>query len=83
MCAQTDSTIAPKTSDFLWRTFHGCSTRGRTLRNITSLFVYFLVCEGLSNDDVGEARGTVFEEMRPGVGLKTGDFVKEKLEGPP
>ena len=27
------------------------------------------------------ARGTVFQELRPGAGFKTGDFVKEKLEG--
>ena len=27
------------------------------------------------------ARGTAFQEMQPGAGLKTGDFVKENLEG--
>ena len=37
--------------------------------------------EGLSNDDVGAARGTVFPEIWPGVGFETGDFVKEKLGG--
>ena len=44
---------------------------------------HFLVCKGLSNDDVGVARDIVFEEIRPGSGLKTGDFVnnKEKLGG--
>ena len=26
----------------------------------------------------GLARGTVFQEVRPGAGFKTGDFVKEK-----
>ena len=31
-----------------------------------SIFRYFLVCKGLSNDDVGVARGTVFQEIRPG-----------------
>ena len=30
----------------------------------TQLFVYFLACKGLSNDDVGVARGTVFQEIR-------------------
>ena len=35
--------------------------------------------EGLSNDDVGAARGTAFQEIRPWAGLKTGDFVEEKL----
>ena len=29
--------------------------------------------------DVGGARDTVFQEMRPGVGFETGDFVKEML----
>ena len=41
-----------------------------------------LVCiEGLSNDDVGVARGIVFQEMRPGATSKTGDFVKEMFGG--
>ena len=31
--------------------------------------------------NVGAARGTVFQERRPGAGLKPGDSVKEKLEG--
>ena len=44
--------------------------------------MYFLVCKGLSNDYVGVGgSGTVFQKIRPGVGFKTGDFVKEKLEG--
>ena len=42
-----------------------------------NIFMYFLDCKGLSNDDVGVARGTVFQEIRPGAGFKTGDFVKE------
>ena len=33
----------------------------------------------ISNDDVGVARGTVCQEIRPGAGFKTGDFVEEKL----
>ena len=45
------------------------------------MFTYFLVCEGLSTDDVGVARGTVFREIRPWAGFKTDDFVKEKLGG--
>ena len=49
-------------------------------RNIVT---YFLVGEELSNDDVEEARGTVIQEIRPGAGFKTGDFVKEKLGGLP
>ena len=43
-----------------------------------------LVCRGLSSDDVGVARSAVFQEVRPtGAGLKTSDFVKEKLRGLP
>ena len=46
--------------------------------------ICFLVCdEGLSNDDVVAARVTVFQEIRPGAGFKTGDFVKEMLGGLP
>ena len=33
-----------------------------------------------SNDEIGVARGTVFQEVRPGAGFKTGEFsFKEKL----
>ena len=35
----------------------------------------------ISNDDASVARGTVFQEVRPGAGLKTGDFVKEFFLG--
>ena len=40
---------------------------------------YVLVREGLSTDDVGMARNTAFQEIRPWAGFKTGDFVKKKL----
>ena len=46
------------------------------------VLMYFLVCKGLLgllNDDVGGARGTAFQELRPGAGLKTGDFVEKKV----
>ena len=46
-----------------------------------NVFTYFAVCEGRSNDDVGVARGTVFQKLQPGAGFKTGDFIKEKLGG--
>ena len=39
---------------------------------------FFLVCEGLSNDDVGVAMGTLFQEVRPWAAFKTDDFVKGK-----
>ena len=44
---------------------------------------HFHACKGLSNDDAGAARGTVFQEVRPGAGFETGDFVKETLGGLP
>ena len=37
----------------------------------------------VSTDDIGVARGTVFQKIRPWAGFKTGDFVEEKLEGLP
>ena len=40
-----------------------------------------LAKEGLSTDDVRVARVTVYQEIRPGAGFKTGDFIKEKLGG--
>ena len=41
---------------------------------------HFHACEGLSNDYVGAAWSTtVFQEIRPGAGFKTGGFGKEKL----
>ena len=46
-----------------------------------NICLYFLVCGGLSKYDVGVARGTVFEETRPGTGFKIGDFDKKKLGG--
>ena len=42
------------------------------------ILAYSLVCEGLLIDDLGVATGTVFQEIRPGAGFKTGDFAKEK-----
>ena len=57
----------------------------------------FLVCKGLSIDNVGVSRNTafreirqgtgfetgVFREIRQGAGFETGDFVIEKLGGLP
>ena len=43
--------------------------------------LYFVVWKGHPNDDAGVARGTIFQEVRPGAGFKTGDFVKRKVGG--
>ena len=51
-----------------------------------TIFMYFLVCRGLSNyedDVIRVTRGTVFQEIRPGAGVETSNFVQEKLEGLP
>ena len=39
------------------------------------------MCKGLSIDDVGVSRDTVFQVIRPGGGFETGEFVEEKLGG--
>ena len=46
-------------------------------------YIFFRVCKGLSNDDVGVARDTVIQDIPLGAGFKTGDFAKEKLGGLP
>ena len=46
-----------------------------------SITEHFHACKGLSNDGVGATRRRVFQEIRPGAGFKTGDFVTEKLVG--
>ena len=43
------------------------------------ILTHFHACKGLSNDYVGAAWGTVFQEIRPDAGFKTGDFAEEKL----
>ena len=46
-------------------------------------YLFLLLCKGLTIDDVGVSRDTVFQEIRPGAGLKTGDVGEEKLGGVP
>ena len=48
-----------------------------------NISIYFFFCKGLSNDDIAVARGTVFQEIWPAAGSKTGHFVIEKLGGLP
>ena len=43
----------------------------------------FSVCKGLTIDDIGVSRDTVFQKIRPGAAFETGDFVKEMLGGLP
>ena len=44
-----------------------------------NVFKYFLVCKELSAIDIGVTMVTVYQEMRPGAGFKTGDFAKENF----
>ena len=40
------------------------------------------MCKGLTIDDVGVSRrDTVFQEIRPGAGFETGDFVNKNWRG--
>ena len=43
--------------------------------------IFLFAQTGRSNDDVGVARGTVFQALRRGAGFKTDDFVEEKIRG--
>ena len=45
--------------------------------------MYYSVCKGLTIDDIGVSRDTVFQEIRPRAGFETGDFVEEMLGGLP
>ena len=81
----------PKTTiDFFQRMFHGCSTRGRALsknsppyvlRLAKGLLVLVLALSNKINTSGRVARGTAFQELRPGAGFTTGDFVRETLGG--
>ena len=54
-------------------------TRKDTIESKVS--IYSLVRKGLSIDDVGVSGNPAFKEIRPGAGVETGDFVKEKFRG--
>ena len=43
------------------------------MKSISSHVILFY--KGLSNGDVGVVRATIFQKIRQGAGLKTGDFV--------
>ena len=80
-----DSTIAPppkptiSLTDVSWL----FDTTRRCICYAKNIFMYFLVDERVSNDDVGVARAAIFQEIRPKAGFKTGDFVEKMLGGLP
>ena len=47
----------------------------------SGLYIFSCSQWTILNNDVGVARGTVFQEVRPGAGSKTGGFAKESLGG--
>ena len=49
------------------------------MKKSSSQNVFF--AKGLLNDDGRAGRGTVFQEVRPGADLKTGDFVEKSWGG--
>ena len=76
----TDSTIAPPPEPAVFFNERFMAARHKdTIENTVSM--YFLVCKGLSIDDAGVSRNTVFQEIRPGTGFETSQFVEEKLGG--
>ena len=51
------------------------------MKRVSAYIILF--AEDYQTMDVRLVRGTVFHDLRPGAGFKTGDFVKEKLGGLP
>ena len=79
----TDSTIVPpKHQRFSLTDVLRLLDTGKDASNKTFPYIS-LFCKGLSNDDVGVSMYTVFQDIRPEAGFKTGGFVKEKLGGLP
>ena len=72
----TGSTIAPLKKPAIFLSERFISARQEEGRYETQLFVYVLVCKGLSNDDVGVP---CLRRCGREQGFKTGDFVKENL----
>ena len=77
----TDSTITPPPKPAIsFTTVSWLLDTSKHAREKNSS-MHFLFCKGRSNDDVGVARRTAFQALRPGAGFKTGDFIQEKMGG--
>ena len=69
----TDSTIAPpKQPAILFNERFMGARHEKGCYEISSSHI-FHACKGLSNDDVGAARGNVFQKIRPGSGGATAE----------
>ena len=77
----THSTIPPSQNQRLSLTKGSWLLDRRKDTTERKVSIHFLVCKGLSIDDVGVSGDSVFQEIRPGAGFETADFVKEKLGG--
>ena len=78
--ARTDSTIPPPKKSVVCVHERFVTVRHDEVCYKENISKIFLVCKGLSHHDVRVARCTLFQDVRPGAGLKTGDLVKHKLE---
>ena len=79
MLSLTGSTVAPPPNQRFSLTNVSWLLGGTKSANKKKVSTYFLLCKGLSNKDVGVARGTVSQEVRPGAGFRAANFVNEKL----
>ena len=78
----TDSTIAhPQNQQFYLTNVSWLFSTQGMIQWKTKCPIYFLVCKGLSIDDVGVSRETVLQETRPGAGFETADFSLKKSWG--
>ena len=75
----------PKTSDFLQRTVHLAARHKEGYDLKQSIHVFSCVQRKAyrSLTSVCVSRDTVLQEIRPGAGFETGDFVEETLGGLP
>ena len=78
--ALTDSAIVPqKPANLFIERF--MAARHKEGYNSNQRIHIFLLCKGLSIDNVVVSRDTLFHEIRPGADFETGDFVFSKLGG--
>ena len=81
----TDSSIAPLQNQRFSLTDVSCllDTRNGYYNIERKVSIYFLVCKKVyrSTTSGRVSRDTAFQEIRPGAGFETGDFVKKKRWG--
>ena len=73
--------LHPRKQQFFHKRFMAARREEGCYEKRDILHVCFLVCKGLSNHGDRVARGSVFQEIRPGAGFKTGVFFKKSVGG--